>query len=190
MLKIKKIKNRFLCVLILYLFLSITFVSAQADICIKDFDVEHDAATITTLITASWSELFWQPYDKHIIDSMLIKKRSVDAQRKNKEVTIKVLHVGERIAGFASYLESQPGICHIELLAIAKEFQGKGYGKKLVDYICGQAKAKKLPLIELCVYERNKPARDFYAHLNFTVSQRCVMPPNLPNYFILHKKIT
>jgi ribosomal protein S18 acetylase RimI-like enzyme len=190
MLKIKKIKQRYLYFLILQIFLGAAFIYAQESFSIKDFDGERDAGAITSMITASWTELFWQPYDTTIIDSMLIKKRSVDAQHKNKEVTIKVLQVNKHVAGFVSYLQTNPGICHIELLAVAKEYQGKGYGRKLVDYVCAEAKAKNLQLVELCVYERNKPACDFYAHLNFTVHKRFVMPPGLPTYLVLHKKIT
>lgn len=169
--------------------MSVHIACAQADVSIKDFDIYHDMIGVTALVKASWSQLFWQPYDQKIIDFVLTKACPADIRYHDKKLSIKVMRAGSTIIGFATYFEPQLGICHIELLAIDQKYRGKGYGKKLIEYVYNECKAKNTPLLELCVYERNKPALDFYTHLNFAVAQRCVMPQGLPNYFILHKKI-
>jgi ribosomal protein S18 acetylase RimI-like enzyme len=57
---------------------------------------------------------------------------------------------------------------YIELLAVFPDQQGRGMGKTMLDWACGQAKAAGETNLWACVSDFNTPARAFYARQGFT----------------------
>lgn len=71
--------------------------------------------------------------------------------------------------GFASWsLIDQSGIYKLHKLYVDTTIQGKGIGKKLVDYIEEKLLADKAPALRLNVNRHNK-ARNFYEKLGFII---------------------
>jgi diamine N-acetyltransferase len=95
--------------------------------------------------------------------------------------------------GFASWsLIDQPGIYKLHKLYVHTSTQGKGIGKKLVDYILEKLQAGGATALKLNVNRHNK-ARDFYEKLGFTIiGEEDVDIGNgvFQNDFVMEKKIT
>lgn len=75
----------------------------------------------------------------------------------------------EESVGFASYnLIIQPDIYKLQKLYALPSQQGKGLGKKLLDYIFNELKKQNAKSLRLNV-NRNNNAVEFYKHLGFTI---------------------
>ncbi|MHA2250002.1 MAG: GNAT family N-acetyltransferase [Candidatus Kariarchaeaceae archaeon] len=59
---------------------------------------------------------------------------------------------------------------HIYTIAVKKEFEGMGWGKKLLWYLINQAKSDELQQIVLEVKENNTRAQMLYKRLGFAVT--------------------
>jgi len=63
-------------------------------------------------------------------------------------------------------------LAHIDSIVVAKEYQGKGIGKQLMEKADAWARIKGLNEIELGVFEFNKEAIAFYEILGFKTVSR------------------
>lgn len=76
----------------------------------------------------------------------------------------------EIAVGFALFFQNystflgKPGI-YLEDLYVKEEYRGKGYGKKLLEFIAGVAVERGCGRFEWSVLDWNKPAIDFYKNL-------------------------
>lgn len=94
--------------------------------------------------------------------------------------------------GFASWSLIQPGVYKLHKLYVDTSIQGKGIGKKLVDYIVDVLENDKATALRLNVNRHNK-ARVFYEKIGFTIiGEEDVDIGNgvFQNDFIMEKKIT
>jgi GNAT superfamily N-acetyltransferase len=98
----------------------------------------------------------------------------VSIEAYNKEIVegnVHVFEIDKEIIGFyrANVIEmmEEEGMKYQKMyfilsLLLKDEYTGKGYGKKLFQYIEGEAKRKGCKTIELNVWEYNKRAKKFY----------------------------
>lgn len=127
---------------------------------------------MVSLMQDEWLNLFPFPqFDAPLVNKMLLKNRPGDFMNAHKRLFIKVLHEEQTIAAFITYFFSDAHTIHIELLATSKKFRGKGYGKKLIEYVVNSLSDQHYTSIELYVYTTNSSAIGFYKHLGFTIKQ-------------------
>lgn len=68
-----------------------------------------------------------------------------------------------------SIVERFPAHLHIDLLS---RTQGHGFGRVLIEWLCGELAARGIPGVHLGVSPANDNAIAFYEHLGFTTLQR------------------
>ena len=151
---------------------------------IDNFHYPDDYKEVATLIKNEWPRLFMQPeYDHSIVNKMLIHHLPGQIAYHDKLLHVKVLHAENKIAAFATYYYPSAAIGHIELLAVDKQFQSKGLGKKLIEYVCAEVARQGAKTLQLYVYTNNGKAIKFYTNLGFSVAS------NYPGYILLSKAI-
>ena len=72
---------------------------------------------------------------------------------------------------------------HLEMLFIAHEERGKGFGKRLLQY-----GVEKYSVSDLAVNEQNPLAKGFYEHMGFTVYKRTELDEQGNPYPLLYMK--
>ena len=72
---------------------------------------------------------------------------------------------------------------HLEMLFIAHEERGKGFGKRLLQY-----GVEKYSVSDLAVNEQNPLAKGFYEHMGFTVYKRTALDEQGNPYPLLYMK--
>ena len=110
-------------------------------------------------------------YDAHLIDTIFRKQKPGNNLARHQSLIINVLKEGSTLVGFITYYQSDKDTGDIELLAIDSNYQGLGYGKKLINYVQNWFKGIGCKHIQLYVYTTNNPAIQFYKHLGFSVKQ-------------------
>ncbi len=78
-----------------------------------------------------------------------------------------VVQYGERIIGTARVLFPTPGVAKIERMAILKTFRRKGIGSKIVSFLNGRLKIKKISKV---IVHAQCPAVPFYKSCGFIES--------------------
>ena len=82
-----------------------------------------------------------------------------------------VIEVNGQVCACAALYIYSTGLAEIRSLGVSINYQGKGYGKALVDHLL--ARAKNLALNKILVLTR-KP--DFFARLGFVVDEKSKLP--------------
>lgn len=135
----------------------------------------QDFTAVCDIMKSNWTKLSTLPsYNQAIMDGMLIGRIPFDQSHKDKKLYIIVHEIEDKVTGFATYFYSSPITGHVELLAIAPEYQSKGLGKKIMEYIQNEFTHNKAQYIQLYVYPNNTKAIDFYKRLGFGVKLRAL----------------
>ena len=71
-----------------------------------------------------------------------------------------------RAAGVARLSPAEPGQAQVRYMAVAPDFQGRGAGRQLLEYL--EAEARRLGFTE-CVLHAREAAVPFYARLGYAV---------------------
>ncbi|HUB31151.1 MAG TPA: ribosomal protein S18-alanine N-acetyltransferase [Terracidiphilus sp.] len=82
-----------------------------------------------------------------------------------------VAEVEGRIAGFAIAGLAVPE-AELETIAVAREFQRRGVGRRLLDVVAGRARSLGAEEMHLEVRVSNQPAREFYGVTGFVEKGR------------------
>lgn len=140
---------------------------------------EEDLETIHQLA----HEIWWPTYQNFLpseqISFMLNQMYSVDALKQQNQNSIKFL-LAERedkpiaFAGF-SLEDEQEKIFKLHKIYVLPLEQGKGTGKKLIEYIINLCKSDEGKILELNV-NRNNPALGFYKKLGFEIYKEVDIP--------------
>ncbi len=138
-----------------------------------------DIPVIHRLAQAIW----WPTYRGFIssdqITFMLAEMYSLKALEQQFKEGIDFLMVenDNEYVGFASYssIEPENNIFKLHKLYILPSEQGKGTGKKLIDYIANLSKQKGGEVLELNV-NRSNPAFSFYKTTGFEIYQTIDIP--------------
>lgn len=121
------------------------FISLQllAEPVISDFDYKKDMPALEKLLKKEWKNLFPMPqFDQKLVAKMFQYQRPGDWEHLDKTLIIKAIFENRALVGFATYFLANAQTGHIELLAVDSECRGKGYGKKLVNFIINDCKKR------------------------------------------------
>ncbi|MEP6512318.1 MAG: GNAT family N-acetyltransferase [Parafilimonas sp.] len=139
----------------------ITIYNATAD------DIPVIAQLASVIWPAAYAEILTPPQLKYMLD--LIYSNSALEKQMNEGDQFLLLKEDEKPIAFASYnLIKEPGIYKLQKLYALPNQQGKGIGKKLIDYIINKIKSSGATALQLNVNRHNK-AKQFYEHLGFKV---------------------
>ncbi len=78
----------------------------------------------------------------------------------------KLLLIDEKVAGFAEF-KIVEGEADLQIIALKKEYQNKGYGKLFLSKLINELKEKGIEYVYLEVSEKNLPALKLYEKLGF-----------------------
>ncbi|MFB9864140.1 GNAT family N-acetyltransferase [Rufibacter immobilis] len=154
-----------------------------------------DIALIQELAYATWQPTYEKILSQAQIDFMLTEIYSPEALRKQMDEgqTFLLLRQGETPAAFASFslLQADQKLYKLNKLYIHPLFQGRGFGKILLEEVTQRAKAQGAEKLELNVHRQN-PAFHFYQKHGFEISQIIDIPFGqfTLNDYILHKKLS
>jgi ribosomal protein S18 acetylase RimI-like enzyme len=164
-----------------FLFFSLT-IPAQP--IIMPFSYATDIKPVEALIKKEWRRLFWMSeYDQALITTIFKNQHPGDPAARAQQLFISVLKEHGGLRGFITYYYSSAQTGHIELLCVDPEYQGSGYGKKLVSHVEHFFAANNCTLLQLYVYTSNPHAIEFYKHRGFTVKKQN------PGYLLLSKEL-
>lgn len=91
----------------------------------------------------------------------------LDQLKKGQQFALAVRH--NTPVGFVGFQSKLPlSVMRIEKLYVLPSEQGKGTGKRLINYVAELASAATISTLELNVYRHN-PAKTFYERQGFTV---------------------
>jgi len=108
---------------------------------------------------------------------MLNRNYTVDAIQKLMQIgqDFYLLYEDHVPKGFIAVQKKEETILRIEKLYLLDEVKGRGYGKKLLDFVAQLAHSKDLKQLELNV-NRSNPAYHFYLKQGFTVTETVDIP--------------
>lgn len=80
-----------------------------------------------------------------------------------------ILYLENLAIGTVSYKSVGGGVAFLARLAILPEYQGRGYGSKLVDHLIRYSRSQGDRRVDLGVIESNRDVIDWYNRLGFSV---------------------
>ncbi|MCY0874693.1 MAG: GNAT family N-acetyltransferase [Firmicutes bacterium] len=80
----------------------------------------------------------------------------------------RMILVDDQVAGYVSYVADDSGRLNIGSLILAAEYQGKGYGKRIMRQIEQEARAMGIMELEVFIQESNARSQAFAESLGFT----------------------
>ncbi|WP_205502988.1 GNAT family N-acetyltransferase [Rufibacter psychrotolerans] len=141
--------------------------------------VTTDAALIRQLAHATWYPTYGEILDKDQIDFMLEEIYSLESLTRQMQEgqTFLLLLDQEKPAAFAAFSLVDPArqLFKLNKLYIHPQFQGKGYGKLLLEEVKNRAKQLGGAKLELNVHRHN-PAQHFYHRHGFKIAQVVDIP--------------
>jgi len=132
---------------------------------------------IENIARESWNHGYANVLPQEQIDFMLRKSYSESGIRESMRRGHRFFLLtseGDRV-GFMALFAKTPDILRVEKLYLLPAVQGKGFGKKLVDFAVGQARESNHSVIELNVNRGNK-AFHFYLKQGFRVVREVDIP--------------
>lgn len=150
------------------------------------------------IIHALAEEVWWPTYrpilSEEQISFMLKKMYSESALREQMNSDVKFLLVKREtenvaFAGYSLEHGSAP-ILKIHKIYVLPSEQGKGTGKRLIEYLCNLAKDLNIPEVELNVNRAN-PAFGFYQKVGFEIKETVDIPyyQFVLNDYVMRKKV-
>jgi GNAT superfamily N-acetyltransferase len=85
--------------------------------------------------------------------------------------TLWVLQSGDRLVAMIR-LETNWHFLYLELVTVLPEYQGRGYGRALIEFAASEARKRRRSRLELMTHEHMVEAIGFYLHLGFTETRR------------------
>lgn len=113
------------------------------------------------------------------LDSGYSHGKDFDSLKRTKELledekwVVFVAVIDEKIVGYRAF-EIKDGIADSGYLAIRKNYQHKGFGKKLLEHSINYAKNKCCKLMRIYVRDSNEIAKKLYEKLGFEVKKSFV----------------
>ena len=117
------------------------------------------------------SELFYEMRKQNDMKPYKLSDESEEAKDEikkffndNKDTFLFLFSEEKEYIGSVLYLQN-----YIQSLCVDKKYQNKGYGKKLVMYVCNQILGKGHDSVKLKVFKMNQVALHLYFDLGFVV---------------------
>ncbi|WP_010271496.1 GNAT family N-acetyltransferase [Paenibacillus senegalensis] len=109
------------------------------------------------------------PYAIQVRPETSVSRAEIERRLTKMEVWIACRHPNGKPAGFLSF-QKHGGQIKIDMLAVSRNYQSRGYGEDLMKALERFAENHKADTISLYVDEINEGAIRFYTRLGYTVS--------------------
>jgi ribosomal protein S18 acetylase RimI-like enzyme len=132
---------------------------------IYDFSLLRDIQPVLDIFKNNWKELVG--VDDYSPEQMMKERRPGNGTECAGALKIKVMREKNKLAGFAAYYMEEQDKGIVLLLAVDKNFRGKGYGKNLTQYAITDLFSMGAQRIGILVLFDNLPAKNIYKGLGF-----------------------
>ncbi|MFD2161453.1 GNAT family N-acetyltransferase [Paradesertivirga mongoliensis] len=141
--------------------------------------IKTDIPAINRLANTIWKNTYREILSASQIEFMLNDMYSLESlsEQFDQDVHFLLAEKEEQAVAFASYslVESNPAVYKIHKLYILPQEQGKGTGKKLLNYIREEIIDRAGEIMELNVNRAN-PALEFYKKYGFSIVKEVDIP--------------
>lgn len=174
------VKKLLVCSILFATMLTISGMEPARQQCsVSTYKPARDLAALSSILNENYDTLV-NPLNGYLFrakDSPQEIDENILNELNNPEFNYAVIRNRNRTVGFIKYRPSvsTQDAMHINLLAIAKNHQQKGYGKRLIEYVAEQAQLLGLKSIQLCPVEDSEP---FYQKMGFTPKPSCTATGN------------
>lgn len=147
------------------------FVIPKSDLEIKNYS---DARDREFIFDGFKKDEYWLvTYLGFPVDFMLntMSPRPNDPEYYGK-LNIRVLLLKDKPVGFVTYYKKKFYEAQIQFLYVDGQYRGKGYAKKLIDYVCADLKKQGISIVKLVTYTNNFAALKLYKKIGFKESYR------------------
>lgn len=137
---------------------------------IRPYEEKTDYASMVKLIN---DNQFWISETSDLSPEKLLALRAPhhDPRRKN-QARFSVIEEEGKLGGFIAFYKENTQEGHIWLLAVDKEFRGRGLGQKLAAHAIGELKKLKVQYITISARIINNAAVSLYKKLGFIEKYR------------------
>lgn len=126
-----------------------------------------DRSFILDVFKKNWYWLITDFNQNFSVENMLDKRASSEEPGHEGELTIVTYRVHNKPVGFVAYFMRELLEGFILYLAVAQEYRGKGYSRKLLTYAMDDLKKHGARIIRLQTRVDNKQARSLYSSFGF-----------------------
>ena len=151
---------------LLVIAITVSLIKCNSGVTIKNYNPKRDYQGITNNLKADEYWLFEEGL-KFDVDHMLKTKSPDKNPQYYGKLAIKVLLEKEKFAGFITYHKTGYHRGRIQFLSVSKDFRGKSYGKKLVNYALKDLFNQGCTEVSLVTRTDNIPAQKIYNDLGF-----------------------
>lgn len=147
----------------------ITFLYKRMDSSVRDVDYLKDHANIEALFHKGdnwWWLICNEHLDSYSVDHTL-KYRSSSQYEKRYDLTMKVLQIDGKIAGFTAYYPKSQYTWQFLFLLVDQDFRRQGVAKKLLTYAVKDMVARGAVKVDLVTRVENFKAQDLYEKFGF-----------------------
>lgn len=163
MINLKSNKFKLILLFLFVLFLSVFFDGKHAGI--FDYNPKSDREFILNTFKNNWYWLVSESSKDFSAEFMLDNKSS--SKDKVGDLNIKVCYEKNKPVGFTAYFMKTSNYGYILFIAVAEQYRGHGYSKKLINYALEDLKKKGACIVALTTRTSNKVARALYISLGF-----------------------
>lgn len=145
-----------------------SLIQRSIDPDIYDFQDDRDTQDVLAIMKKDWDLLVAS--SNYSAEFMLKNRAPSDYEPEYfGKMRIKVLRQDNRVVGFVTYYMQKMYQGHILFLAVDKDYRGKGYAKRLINYALQDLKAMGASYARILTYLKNLPAQKLYGQtLGFT----------------------
>ena len=132
---------------------------------IVEFDYDRDKDFIHKVSQKNWYWLFLG--DKYPLEFMMKERAPNYDPRYLGKLNIKVLREDGEDRAFVAYFKKKFNVGQLLFLAVDEKYRGKGYAKRLLDYVCSDFKKQGCSKIWFPTRITNYRAEGLYKGLGF-----------------------
>jgi len=145
--------------------LFILFAISNKHTGIFDYNPKTDRQFILDIFKNNWYWLVSESSVDFSAQYMLDNKSS--SKDKIGDLNIKVYYDKNKPTGFVAYFMKNLNYAQILFIAVAEQYRGHGYSKKMINYALNDLKKKGAYIVYLITRTNNKTARALYKSTGF-----------------------
>ena len=153
-----------------YFFLLCIANNFYAQPAIIDFNPKQHLSQVMALIESE-KDLAYINYNKVEVEKQLVNLNSHTIPCLHNKTHIKLLYENEKMVGIISYSQFLWILRYIGILVVDKEFRGKGYAKRLLEYAAHDNGKENAHVIMGQALSDNKHAIEIYKKLGAKIQQ-------------------
>lgn len=148
---------------------------------------------LRTISVQTFEQTFGADNTKDDMDKYFQEQLSIEIfedEIEKNEVQYYLLEDNETIVGYVK-LKLRDSVCKLIRIYVLNQYQGKGYGQTLLDFVLDIATSNNTKHIELGVWEHNLKAIKFYKKNKFKIIDNIqfVLGEDVQNDYVMQLKI-